>query len=499
MPAKLTINDFIRKANAVHGSRYDYAPTRYSSNEDMLTIRCKEHGEFVQRARNHLLGRGCPRCKAEQTSIRQSGSREDFIAKARAIHGGRYDYTKVEYTRSSRKVEIICPQHGSFMVSPNSHLSRKTGCPKCAGKGFSNAEFVAMLREKHGLTYQYDQVVYDGIKNKITVACPKHGSFEQTAEAHRLGQGCPQCGHEARASQAERELAEWLDGQGIPFVHCDRSLLDGSEIDFLFPQAGIGVELNGRYWHSDKIKHPRFHERKTAAAQEKGVRLITVWDFDWAARRPIVERLILNAVHADHAEKIGARQCTIAEVDNVDAATFYAANHLQGSCRGSLLNLALTHQGRIVACMSFTKGGTRRGKAGSGEYELARYATSITVPGGATRLFSRFVAMRQPTIVWSFSDKQSFSGKLYETLGFSRDGELRADYRIACPRTMQTWHKSLWQRKSLQRRITELGLGMSFDHRTDPRTERQMIDALGMLRVWDSGKVRWVWRDHSST
>ena len=499
MPAKMTHDDFIRKAQAVHGDRYGYGMAAYACNEDMLTITCPAHGAFVQRARNHLQGRGCPRCKAEQSSQRQTGNRDEFVRKAQAIHGERYDYSKVEYHRSGSKVEVICPTHGSFMVTPNSHLSRQSGCPKCAGKGFSSAEFVAMLKERHGEAYQYGQTEYTGIKHKITITCPKHGDFSQTAEAHRLGQGCPQCGYEARASQAERELVDWLGTLNIPFVHCDRSVLDGEEIDVFFPGAMVGIELNGRYWHSDRIKHPRFHERKTDAAQKKGVRLITVWDFDWATRRPVVERLILNAIHAGTGAKIGARQCIVVEIDNIDAAAFYEAHHIQGACRGSVLNLALAHQGEVVACMSFTQGGTRRGKAESGEYELARFATAAQVPGGASRLFTHFVAARRPACVWSFSDKQSFSGKLYEVLGFAQNGELRADYKIACPRTMRTWHKSLWQRKSLQKRMKEIGFDMRFDHRTDPRTERQVIDALGMLRVWDSGKLRWVWRDHSST
>ena len=36
---------------------------------------------------------------------------QEFIKKARKIHGDKYDYSKVEYIKSTSKVCIICPKH----------------------------------------------------------------------------------------------------------------------------------------------------------------------------------------------------------------------------------------------------------------------------------------------------------------------------------------------------------------------------------------------------
>ena len=55
----------------------------------------------------------------------------EFISKARLVHGDKYDYSQTEYVTARRKVEIICPIHGSFFQTPNSHLSQKHGCRKC--------------------------------------------------------------------------------------------------------------------------------------------------------------------------------------------------------------------------------------------------------------------------------------------------------------------------------------------------------------------------------
>ncbi len=48
---------------------------------------------------------------------------EEFINKARDVHGDRYDYSKVEYVNSKAKVCIVCPEHGEFWQAPYTHLN----------------------------------------------------------------------------------------------------------------------------------------------------------------------------------------------------------------------------------------------------------------------------------------------------------------------------------------------------------------------------------------
>lgn len=55
---------------------------------------------------------------------------KDFIVDAIKIHGGKYDYSKVEYVHSHKKVCIVCKEHGEFWQTPNSHLYG-CGCPVC--------------------------------------------------------------------------------------------------------------------------------------------------------------------------------------------------------------------------------------------------------------------------------------------------------------------------------------------------------------------------------
>ena len=185
-----TTEEFIKRAKAVHGDKYDYSMVNYVDAKTNVEIICPEHGSFWQKPSNHLNGKGCPFCVG---NIKLTT--EEFIAKAREVHGDKYDYSNVNYVNSNTEVEIICHEHGSFRQLPYSHLSG-CGCPSCYGKKkYTTEEFIAKAREVHGDKYDYSRVNYVDAKTKVEIICPEHGSFWQTPANHLNGNGCPYCGH----------------------------------------------------------------------------------------------------------------------------------------------------------------------------------------------------------------------------------------------------------------------------------------------------------------
>ena len=58
-------------------------------------------------------------------------TKEEFLAKAKDVHGNKYDYSKVRYKDEDTRVTIICPIHGKFLATPKAHIEGE-GCPKCA-------------------------------------------------------------------------------------------------------------------------------------------------------------------------------------------------------------------------------------------------------------------------------------------------------------------------------------------------------------------------------
>lgn len=151
----LTQEEFIARCREVHGDEYDYSKTVYTGNRNDVTITCKEHGDFIQNAANHIKGYGCPMCRYVKLSEKKKKSQEQFIADARKVHGDYYDYSRVEYHGCFTKVKIICPRHGLFEQTPATHL-KGSGCPICR-KSKGEERISAWLKEnniKHDAQYK---------------------------------------------------------------------------------------------------------------------------------------------------------------------------------------------------------------------------------------------------------------------------------------------------------------------------------------------------------
>lgn len=166
MPSTLTKEDFITRATICHKGKYNYSKVNYVGQTGILTIICPSHGEFTQRASNHIYGKGCYRCGREAAGSKNSESYTKdtnfFIEKAKEVHGDRYDYSEVEYSNMKTPVTIICEHHGEFIQNPHTHTVIKSGCPKCASAGRSRLqdEWLDSLEKEDGEIVRNSRVYF---------------------------------------------------------------------------------------------------------------------------------------------------------------------------------------------------------------------------------------------------------------------------------------------------------------------------------------------------
>ena len=127
------VEKFIEEVRNVHGDNYNYDEVKYNNMNDKITIECAEHGRFLQRAMDHLKGQGCPTCGKNRTSTIQRRTVDEFIEKAKEIHGNKYEYSDVNYINNRTDIVIKCKNHGIFSQTPYKHLLGR-GCRKCVNK-----------------------------------------------------------------------------------------------------------------------------------------------------------------------------------------------------------------------------------------------------------------------------------------------------------------------------------------------------------------------------
>ncbi|MGX0939577.1 putative GIY-YIG superfamily endonuclease/Zn ribbon nucleic-acid-binding protein [Cupriavidus metallidurans] len=199
--ARLDTSSFVARARAIHGQRFGYERTVYRSTASKLVVTCPKHGDFEIHASVHLRangGGGCRSCMAEHLSKRFSRGTAGFVAGARKVHGGKYDYSAVEYVNKESEVVIACPVHGEFRQRAGAHVTGGE-CPACsyAKRGdkqrMSEDEFLSRARATHGDRYDYGLLSYAGMHEYVTIVCQEHGPFEQVANSHMRGCGCPSC------------------------------------------------------------------------------------------------------------------------------------------------------------------------------------------------------------------------------------------------------------------------------------------------------------------
>ena len=258
MARKFTNEDFIVKANENHNNRYNYSKIEYKDKKTKVCIICPEHGEFWQTPEKHLLGQGCPKCKGKKSGDRCRRSKEEFIIKAREIHGDKYDYSKVEYITNMVKVCIICPEHGEFWQTPNKHLQGQK-CPKCSGKYKpTTSDIISKARATHGDRYDYSKVEYKDKKTKICIICPEHGEFWQIPYDHINGQGCPKCNGGVKMTQDEFLIR-------AKEVHGNK--YDYSKVEYVNSKTDICIICpeHGEFWQK-----PELHLRGAGCAKCNG-------------------------------------------------------------------------------------------------------------------------------------------------------------------------------------------------------------------------------------
>ena len=363
---KMSVERFIEKAQKIHGNSYSYEEVFYINNRTPVNIICSTHGIFRQTPEVHLSGHGCPECANIKRAEKNIMTTSEFIAKAKNIHGDKYDYSKVEYVKYDTPVTIICPEHGEFQQKPYIHLDG-SGCQKCAML-FSN----------------YEMELIDYISSII----------------------------------GEENI-----------IRNDRTILNGNELDVYVPSKKVAFEFDGLYWHSE-IKKPnkKYHLQKTMECEKQGIQLIHIFEDEWIYKKDICKSRIKNILGS--STRLYARKCEIVELTNKEANNFFTENHIQGNVAAKIIYGLKYNNEIVSAMSFGNLRKNLGQKSTDGSYELLRFSNkqNMTVVGGASKLFNHFVKQVNPCDIISYADRRWSMGNLYEQLNFKFSHESEPNY-----------------------------------------------------------------------
>lgn len=259
---------------------------------------------------------GCKFCDNTRRSARRVIPLSTIKNKFTDKFGNKFEYPNLEkeYKGISKPITIKCPIHGTFNSTPIGHLQTKHGCQKCGyyATKLSKEQVLEDFAKAHPTNfYEYSKVIYSEnstVKDKVTIICPVHGEFQQTAHAHKKGQGCASCA--SNNGGVSFKALTWLDHiaetEKINIIHA------GNRGEYKLPHSnyradGFCKETNTVYEFHGDLFHGNINRfdpnavlnpfrpgmtiqelydrtlKREEEIRQLGYNLVTIWESDYDA------------------------------------------------------------------------------------------------------------------------------------------------------------------------------------------------------------------------
>lgn len=441
----------------------------------------KDHFVKEKRIRTNLK-------KWKVENVFQSEIIKEKIKKSNLEKFGYDSFTKTEEYKEKTKLTNL-EKYGVEYPMMNDKIkkkSKKTNLEKYGYDSFTKTVEYKLNRKDHTKSELFrndrfkisrDQDYIKYLENSISLfSCEKGHNFEISSDNYlsrtksniSLCTICNPIGD--KKSIKENELFNFIkDNYEGPIIQKYR---DKFEIDVFLPELKIGFEFNGLYWHSDQFKEKKYHFNKTKFFEEKGVKILHIWEDDWVSKKSIIKSMILNKINKT-PYKIYARKCKVKEISETKSLRkFLDENHIQGFV-GSSRKLGLYHENRLVSVMLFDQY-EGRNKMLENEWNLSRFCnlTYHNIIGGFSKLLKSFIKSESPKRIITYADKSYSFGDLYFKNNFKEIKEVECDYKYLIDN--KRVNKSRFRKSNLN---TELSESLEMNKR-------------GIYRIWDSGKIK---------
>lgn len=378
--------------------------------------------------------------------------------------------------QTSRKWKFICSNcHSEFeRTYYNADISKYSGlCQKCA-----NIPSHQSLLIKENINE-----IKNKLQEKKLILLNEKPAFKQTdvievqcqacdtifgRNRERLDQGgfiCPTCFANSPRSVGECEIEDFIRELNIEVIPSYRQWSGfKEEIDVFCPEYNIGFEYNGLYYHSFPKKEKNFHQIKMMKAEEKGIRLIQIFEDEWEYKKELVKSKIKNLLNKN-LERIFARHCKLSEISISEQKDFLNAYHIQGY-KPSTIAKALIFENEIVALMTFVQN------------KLDRFCSSKKVLGGFSKLLASFSGMGE---ILTYCDLRwsSITNNIYLDSGFSSNGITQPGYFYVVS-----------GKRVSRMKFQKHKLPLLFENVDMKKTEQEILIEHNIFPIYDAGHLR---------
>ncbi len=279
-------------------------------------------------------------------------------------------------------------------------------------------------------------------------------------------------------SELETRLSSYYVSLGFKLILNDRNIIPPKELDIVFPDFNLAIEINGCYYHSEKfIQDKNYHLNKTEQCINNNITLLQFWDYELNEKWDQVINFINS--HLNMNKRIFARNTKIRILSFEEKNSFIIANHIQGDIPSNI-NIGIFNEKEILMVATFGK--NRYNKRYN--YELLRLCSvsGIQVIGGASKLIKYFINhfMNVGETLISYCARRYSTGKVYKAMGFQLNSISTPGFFYINHSGKYAGSRHNWKKHDLERKL------VIFDKN---KTAKDNMKDNGYQRVWDCGQL----------
>jgi hypothetical protein len=387
-------------------------------------------------------------------------------------------------SKISASIKSYAENHPYELISRSKKATRTK---ESNGFFFDKKEKTQEKNKKKWFDHEYQTIAITD--DQITLChVPCGTQFIRNSKSALNPKVCAVCYPAAGSSAAETEIKNWIQTDlNLSIISGSRDILaDGFELDIFIPELKIAIEYNGLYWHSESSgKSKWYHATKYNKCKDLGIRLIQIFEDEWVNKQELVKSRLSHMLNKSSTKVIYARKTIVASIPSALAKAFAEEHHIQGKGTGTIC-YGLYHDDELISVMDFGKLSAAKGQRDKlGWFELTRFSSKYRVPGGASKLLSKFIKDHQPQHILSYSDLRWNTGNTYQQLGFIESGTTLPNYWYT--KGTDRFHRYRFRKDQLVKQGHDVNL-----------TESVIMMNLGYHVIWDCGHTKWIWTDGKS-
>lgn len=497
MAKKLTDKEIEDRFMNLHNGEYQLI-SQYINNSTPVLIKHIPCGHTIELKRltkffNNPDYEPCPYCRHRQTSVKHF-TKEELSKKINDLYNNQFEV--LSFSKMHLPVSLRCNKCGTTFSKRGSdilNIHKFAGCPHCRenkrGMHQHDDDYLqhALDEAPDGNEYKWLDKYSGNPKDKHRIqhlVCGHIYEVKPVNFRYCDKNRCPFCSK--KRSKNEESLYQELLKYIPDLIQSDRHEINPYELDIFSPGYKIAIEYNGLFWHNEEHKGKRYHEEKRKKCEEKGIRLIQVYEDEWINKRDIVIAKILSIFkYYKYKETIYARKCVCKKVENyLEISSFYNKNHIQGAPAPASVSYGLYFNNKLVALGSFNKLRKTMNKQNILDgYDMIRYASELDVHviGGCGKIISEFVKAFKCQYIKTIADLRwsSSNTNMYLELEFKPSNYIEPRYYYTDGTSR--YPRFSFRKSEIKRRFPEVY--------NENLTEFEMMDKTKYKRIWDAGKI----------